>query len=257
MLLCALLILLPMTLIGLLIAAALALLVIALCTIAARMAVVIFRSSGVKRFLFTPGIAVHELSHAFFCLITGARIKEINLFAPNGGYVKHGAPRFKLAASLISMGPLIGGPLVLLGLTWLFSMGGLSVPLNFTPSLSWSYALKLFLGIWFLFYNNIASQSPIRIALLILYIYFLISISLTISPSITDFRNSWIPLLVLFVLAAAVVYVRPLEYTGMVTGTPVLDVTVRLIMIPVAVGMGAVIITMVLLLPLYLWRRRQ
>lgn len=39
-------------------------------------------------FLF-PGVIIHELSHAFFALITGAKITELALFKPENGSLGH------------------------------------------------------------------------------------------------------------------------------------------------------------------------
>ncbi|MFZ4632145.1 MAG: M50 family metallopeptidase [Patescibacteria group bacterium] len=62
-----------------------------------------------KFFLTSPGIIVHELAHAFFCVLFGVKIHEINLLRYNevAGYVVHDEPRRFLSAFFISFGPLI------------------------------------------------------------------------------------------------------------------------------------------------------
>jgi hypothetical protein len=56
-----------------------------------------------------PGIIVHELSHAFFCVFFGVKIRKINLlrFDTVAGYVIHDEPRRFLPSFFISFGPLI------------------------------------------------------------------------------------------------------------------------------------------------------
>ena len=56
-----------------------------------------------------PGIIVHELSHAFFCVFFGVKIHKINLLRFNtvAGYVIHDEPRRFLPSFFISFGPLI------------------------------------------------------------------------------------------------------------------------------------------------------
>lgn len=64
--------------------------------------------------LLAPGIAVHELSHAFACLIMGAKISKIKLFGPTGGEVVHGPPKIPVVGqTVISMAPIAGCAAVL------------------------------------------------------------------------------------------------------------------------------------------------
>jgi len=59
--------------------------------------------------LGAPGVIVHELAHAFFCLFFGIKIYKINLFQFKrvAGYVIHGEPKSFLASFFISFGPLL------------------------------------------------------------------------------------------------------------------------------------------------------
>ncbi|MFA4942519.1 MAG: metalloprotease family protein [Patescibacteria group bacterium] len=59
--------------------------------------------------LTAPGIVVHELSHALFCVLGGVKIHKINLFRFQkvAGYVVHDEPRGFISSWLISFGPLI------------------------------------------------------------------------------------------------------------------------------------------------------
>lgn len=59
--------------------------------------------------LGAPGVIVHELAHAFFCLLYGIKIYKINLFRFErvAGYVTHSEPRSFMASFFISFGPLL------------------------------------------------------------------------------------------------------------------------------------------------------
>lgn len=59
--------------------------------------------------LGAPGVIVHELAHAFFCLIYGIKIHEINLFQFKkvAGYVIHSEPKSIMSSFFISFGPLL------------------------------------------------------------------------------------------------------------------------------------------------------
>ncbi|MFC1889763.1 M50 family metallopeptidase [Thermodesulfobacteriota bacterium] len=56
-----------------------------------------------------PGVVIHEMSHAVACLITGAKIHEIKFFKAGGGYVIHEPSRIPVLGRIaISLAPLVG-----------------------------------------------------------------------------------------------------------------------------------------------------
>ena len=69
----------------------------------------------VKSFLF-PGAVIHELSHAFLCLITGTTIKELNIFKlENSGGLQYDRPKVPyLFDFLIATSPVFGCAFVLI-----------------------------------------------------------------------------------------------------------------------------------------------
>lgn len=91
-------------------------------------------------YLTAPGVVVHELSHAVFCLIFFHRIREMKLFSPKEdgtlGYVNHTYnpknPYHRIGNFFIGTGPVWGGILVI----WLIS-GWL------LPSENWGDLLSL------------------------------------------------------------------------------------------------------------------
>lgn len=59
--------------------------------------------------LTAPGVMMHELGHAIFCLSAGVRVYRIKLFqfGRTAGFVEHDEPNNFLQGFLISIGPLI------------------------------------------------------------------------------------------------------------------------------------------------------
>jgi hypothetical protein len=60
-------------------------------------------------FLLAPGVIVHELSHAIFCILSGVRIFRMKVFGFGNppGYVEHAEPETFVQNLLISFGPII------------------------------------------------------------------------------------------------------------------------------------------------------
>lgn len=77
------------------------------------------RLVGYKRYIYisSPGVAIHELSHAFFCLVFGHKIRKLVLFSVGAdgtlGYVEHSYnPRNiyqRIGNFFIGTGPVWGG----------------------------------------------------------------------------------------------------------------------------------------------------
>lgn len=64
--------------------------------------------------LGAPGVIIHELAHAFFCLFFGIRIYKINLFQFKqvSGYVTHGEPKSFISSFFIAFGPLLANSIL-------------------------------------------------------------------------------------------------------------------------------------------------
>jgi hypothetical protein len=150
----------------------------------------------VYHIISVPGVVVHECSHVLGCLITGARIKKIVLFSSNGGSVTYVPPSVPLIGNIIiSTAPLFIIPFVLAGLTWLFGtyagcLLSLPVPSLDSPAMVvplvtgsalilWQYLLVHF-NAWFL-----------------LYLYLVLSLVLSLAPSMQDMKNAAAGLVIL------------------------------------------------------------
>ncbi len=73
-------------------------------------------------FLLYPGVVLHELSHAVFCLIFGVRIKRMKLFSQGEGFVEYESKRKnQIRDFFISTAPLVIGLLFLVLIYKIFS----------------------------------------------------------------------------------------------------------------------------------------
>ena len=71
-------------------------------------------AKAVRLFLF-PGAVIHELSHAFICLITGTTIKELNIFKLENGSIQYDRPKIPfLFDFFIATSPIFGCAFVLI-----------------------------------------------------------------------------------------------------------------------------------------------
>ena len=153
----------------------------------------------VLAYLIAPGVAVHELSHAAACVVTGAKIHSMVLFRADGsGEVKHGPPKLKYVGDvMISLAPLVGGTLclVLLGVL-------LKAPINFyavraenVHSNQLYFLADLAVLVWhdLLLFFDLASLSDWRTWV---FFYFAMCFTLTLAPSKQDLKNGAVGILV-------------------------------------------------------------
>ncbi len=133
----------------------------------------------VYRIFVAPGVILHELSHALFCLITGAKITKISFFEKDGGSVEHTESKLPILGSiLISSAPFF------IGLIAIFFMarklGLREVDLN---------AIKISYDSVIHFTKTILSQIDYhqRANWIVLYLAF--SVLVTMTPSKKDLGN--------------------------------------------------------------------
>lgn len=130
---------------------------------------VLLRNTRESKLLFNillfPGVVMHELSHATACLLFGAKIIDMSLFSYKGGRVVYRLKKESPTKNFfISSAPLIAGFLVLFIII---------SRLNFIE-----FKLENF-------------------ALLALLFYFALTVSITMMPSLQDFKNSYLIYLLL------------------------------------------------------------
>jgi hypothetical protein len=147
------------------------------------------------------GCSVHEMSHAFFAIIFGHKISEVELFKPNSngeslGHVSHSYNKKsiyqKIGNFFIGISPLLFGGIVLFLVTWLifgFNVVSLS-SFRITSHDFTSYILlkQIGIGIWhsLLSYFTLVFTGAAAIwwkSVLLVYILYSTGSSMTLSKS--------------------------------------------------------------------------
>jgi hypothetical protein len=147
------------------------------------------------------GCSVHEMSHAFFALIFGHKIAEVELFKPNSngeslGHVSHSYNKKsiyqKIGNFFIGISPLLFGGIVLFLITWfLFGFNIVSLSsFRITSHDFTSFLLleQLAIGIWhsLLSYFTIVFTGPAAVwwkSALLVYVLYSTGSSMTLSKS--------------------------------------------------------------------------
>ena len=149
------------------------------------------------------GTPIHELSHAFFCLLFGHRIQKIALFNPDNrgtlGYVTHSYNNHNLWQVMgnffIGIAPLFGGLFALYLLTYflLDNAASLFQLLKFITSTDTAEPLTSQLLILATRCIDIIQQayflSPVK---LFVWAYCCAAVSLHLSPSKEDLKGAWV-----------------------------------------------------------------
>lgn len=147
------------------------------------------------RLFVIPGVIVHELSHAFACFITGAKVTGISVFKKDGGEVRHGHSAIPVLGPIfISIAPFIVGAILIFLFSKLIGLKPINlIDFNFTlentafmvktsfSSLNFS-AVKTWIGL-----------------------YLVLSIAVTMIPSLQDMKNMFLSLVFIF-LVVFVIY---------------------------------------------------
>lgn len=137
----------------------------------------LYSVGGLYRIFVAPGIILHEFSHAFACLITGAPIESINVFKKDGGEVKHGKSKVPVIGQLlISLAPFIVGALAIYFLSKLIGINSSSIS-NFNISDAFGWVKNAFSNI------DIADWKSW------VAIYLVLSVAVTMTPSVQDMKN--------------------------------------------------------------------
>ncbi len=142
------------------------------------------------------GVVLHEFSHAFFCIITGAKISKISLFDKEGGRVEHTPSRVPILGSiLISYSPLFIGLVAIFYLSRFIGLNDINI--SFFPFNNLNIMDKLLQLISLFNFTDIKSWA---------IFYLTISIIVTMTPSLQDFKNSIFPSILLIAILAVASY---------------------------------------------------
>jgi hypothetical protein len=190
-----------------------------------------------------PGVIIHECSHIFGCLITGAKIRKVVLFSERGGSVTYGSPAIPLLGDvIISTAPLFCIPIILAGCTWIFSqyLGCVIPPLPMIID-SPEGVLSLGGGIIGMFTQNILVRfNP----WFFLYLYLTLTLVLSLAPSHQDFKNA-VTGMILLVIAGVLIFWSTIPWAVMI-----LWEISRFIGMGFALGLGCDLIALVISIPI-------
>lgn len=195
--------------------------------------------------LRAPGVILHECAHMAGCLITGARIRHVVFFSQEGGSVTYSRPLIPyLGDVIISTAPLFIIPLVLSGVTWVFSTHLGCIFPAFPPTIG-SFDALLALGeeIIATFHTNIATRFN---GWFLLYIYLTISFVLSIAPSRQDMKNAAVGI---FLMSLAVIMA---VLSGIPPATDLITEFLRLLEIGFTLGLVYGLIALLISSPLIL-----
>jgi hypothetical protein len=193
-----------------------------------------------------PGVIVHECSHILGCIITGAKIKKVVFFSHEGGSVTYTPSKIPYIGDVvISTAPLVCIPIVLAGLTWVFSqyLGCVFPPVPIAVnSMDALYGLVITIAILFT-QNLIVRFNP----WFIVYLYLTVTLVLSLTPSAQDMKNAAIGIGIILI-AGILILLSSLP--ALVT---VLESVTRLIGIGFTFGLMFEIIALVISSPLMIW----
>lgn len=154
-----------------------------------------YSTGGFYRIFVAPGIILHELSHAFFCLLTGAKVISIDMFKKEGGEVKHGHSKVPiLGPILISLAPFVVGALAIFFLSKYvgFKTIGISeISFNFQSVSQW-------------FIESMKSINFGNIRTVVAF-YLVLSIAVTMIPSVTDMKNIFFSIIAVFIVVFIII----------------------------------------------------
>jgi len=193
-----------------------------------------------------PGVIVHECSHIFGCLLTGAKVKKVVFFSEKGGSVTYTSSKIPyLGDVVISTAPLLCIPLVLAGCTWAFSqyLGCVFPPLLMGID-SMDALFGLLIGIVGMFTRNLIVRfNP----WFLLYLYLTLTLVLSLAPSTQDMKNAAVGVGILTLVGILILWSSlPLAVT-------LLEGITRLVGIGFAFGLMSVLIALVISSPFIVW----
>jgi hypothetical protein len=193
-----------------------------------------------------PGVIVHECSHILGCIITGAKIKKVVFFSEEGGSVTYTSSKIPYIGDVvISTAPLICIPIVLAGLTWVFSqyLGCFSPPMPIAVN-STDTLVELGVTITILFTQNLIVRfNP----WFIVYLYLTVTLVLSLAPSAQDMKNAIIGIGIILIACILILL------SSLPSLVSILESIIRLIGIGFTFGLMFEIIALVISIPLMVW----
>ena len=164
-----------------------------------------FAANRVFQAVIAPGVAVHALSRAAACAMTGAKVQKVHFAGPQGGSVEHDRPRVPLIGeTFISLMPLAGCMMALWGV-WQYFGGRLgleSAELEGLTLHSWSLWTKksvydFCLSLWAVVEQGFGSVYRREMLSLegLGFLYLLVTFSVGMAPRGEDVKRVFLGLL--------------------------------------------------------------
>ena len=184
------------------------------------------------RIFVAPGVIIHELSHALLCAVTGARITKISFFDKEGGRVEHQSPKLPvLGPILISLAPFVFGSAVIYFLSKILGISGVDLSAidisreGITPFVTSTLGSL-----------NLESYKTWVI------IYLVLSIAVTMTPSIQDFRNIIIYVVILSLLVWLAYKISPFNFFSLQIPNEIFTLLSNvLILLILSAGLGIIV----------------
>ena len=112
---------------------------------------------AVINYLFFPGVMLHELSHALFAVLTGAKVTEVALFKRSGeslghvNFVNRGNMVIRALQNIfISAAPMFGGTAVILLCRYIL--------MNVADLPVWGKVITIYIGVAMFFHMTMSKQ---------------------------------------------------------------------------------------------------
>lgn len=131
------------------------------------------------RIFVAPGVIIHELSHAFVCLFTGAKMTRISFFEKDGGSVEHHPSKLPIFGPVaISIAPFVFGAVIIYFLSKKLGIEG-------TNLAAVDITKEGVAGFFRAALANLNFGDP-KTSIIV---YLVLSIAVTMTPSWQDLRN--------------------------------------------------------------------
>jgi hypothetical protein len=193
-----------------------------------------------------PGVIVHECSHILGCIITGAKIKKVVFFSEEGGSLTYTSSKIPYIGDVvISTAPLVCIPIVLAGLTGVFSqyLGCVFPPMPKAVN-SMDTLLGLVITITTLFTQNLIVRfNP----WFIVYLYLTVTLVLSLAPSTQDMKNAAVGIGIILLVCILILL------SSLPSLVSIFESIIRLIGIGFTFGIMFEIIALVISTPLMVW----
>lgn len=149
---------------------------------------------GIYRVFVAPGVIIHEISHAFGCLLTGAKIESINMFKKDGGEVRHKPSKIPIIGQIvISLAPFVIGALAIFLIAK--AVGMRPIEANISQNLKFNFISQARINLHLMDFHSIRTW---------LALYLIIAIAVTMTPSWQDLQNISTSLLIISLIIYAV-----------------------------------------------------